>query len=560
MKNIFTKVVSILSYKEKLNYILLIFLSIILMFLESFGIAIFIPYLNIIINGDFKIEIINHILNDINKDKLILISSIFLIFFFIIKNLYIIIFNYLMLRYQVKLNKKLVSDLLYKYFYMPYKNYFERNSSTMIRDITSGCSDFSNLVLMSISMINEIFIILGVTGLIIFLEGFSIFLLLFIFLNLCAFFYLVFKKKFKSWGKKRYFFSAELLKNLIQSFSSPKEIRILGKQNYFMEICNYANQKIIHYNFLKNMISTLPKNIFEILGIIIIIIFLLNEIAISNYDDAIISLSILVISFAKILPSISRLVIQMASLKNGQKTINTVHHEFGIEIEKVKNNLSELKFEKNIQFKDLNFSFDKTKVFKNFNLEIKKGEKIFIYGKSGSGKSTLINLLTGLIMPDKGEVLIDNKKIYSNLKSLRKKIGYVPQEFILLDDSIKKNIAFGFKDEDISTQKLSSAINRASLKEYIDSLPKKEEQNIGEKGITISGGQRQRVAIARALYLEPEILILDEATSAIDSLTEVKIIKEIVKQKSSNLTLIVVSHNLNLKKFFDTSIELKKIT
>ncbi len=559
MKEILSKALTILSHGDKLNYILLICLSVILMFLESFGIAIFIPYLNIIINGDFKIEIINQYFNSFSQNKLILLSSIFLILFFVIKNIYIILFNYLQLKFQVKLNKKLASDLLFKYFYMPYNNYFTRNSSTMIREITSGCADFSNLILMSFAIINELLIIFGITILIIFLEGFNIFLLLFLFLTLCAFFYFIFKKKFKSWGEKRYNFSALLLKNLIQSLSSPKEIRISGKQNYFMEICNNANKNIIYYNFLKNFISTLPKNIFEILGVLLIVVFLLNEISLTNYDQAIISSSILVLSFAKILPSISRLIIQLSSLKNGQKVINTLHKDIQIEIDKIDNNLKELKFNEKISFKNLYFSFEEKNIFKNFNLDIKKGEKVFIYGKSGSGKSTLINLLTGLIKPNDGEILIDNKNIFSNLKSIRDKIGYVPQEFLMLDDSIKKNIAFGLKEEEISVNKLNSAINRASLKEYVDSLPNKENQSIGEKGVTISGGQRQRVAIARALYLDPEILILDEATSEIDSITEAQIIEEIIKKNDSNLTLIVVSHNINLKKFFDKHVELKKI-
>ena len=262
------------------------------------------------------------------------------------------------------------------------------------------------------------------------------------------------------------------------------------------------------------------------------------------------------ISFIKILPAISRLIIQLSALKNGQKAVSDLHQDMKIEIEDLKNNNENLKFENDISFEKVNFKFDKKHVIKNFNLKIKKGEKIFLYGKSGSGKTTLINLLMGLIKPDEGKIYIDNKNIFSNLRSLRQKIGYVPQEFLMLDDSIKKNIAFGLSDYEINNQKLNDAIDRASLRQFIDSLPNKENQKIGEKGVTISGGQKQRIAIARALYGDPKLLILDEATSNIDTSTEREIINEVIIKNQSGLTLIVISHNLNLKNLFDRSVEL----
>ena len=149
------------------------------------------------------------------------------------------------------------------------------------------------------------------------------------------------------------------------------------------------------------------------------------------------------------------------------------------------------------------------------------------------------------------------KDIFFNLKQARKKIGYVPQEFLILNDTIKNNIAFGLYEEEIDEVKLNKAIKNSSLSQFVNDLPNKENQNIGEKGSTLSGGQRQRIAIARALYNEPEILIMDEATSAIDSKTENEIIEDILKIKNSNLTIIVISHNLSLKKFFDKYLELK---
>ena len=287
---------------------------------------------------------------------------------------------------------------------------------------------------------------------------------------------------------------------------------------------------------------------------------MLREISIYNFETAIITISVLLVSFIKILPSISRIVVQLSILKNGQRAAENLYEDLNIKVDEdeYKNyDNRKLDFQNSIEFKNISFSYDNKNIIDNFNLHIKKGEKIFIYGDSGSGKSTLVNLLMGLIKPTNGVITFDEKDIFFNLKQARKKIGYVPQEFLILNDTIKNNIAFGLYEEEIDEVKLNKAIKNSSLSQFVNDLPNKENQNIGEKGSTLSGGQRQRIAIARALYNEPEILIMDEATSAIDSKTENEIIEDILKIKNSNLTIIVISHNLSLKKFFDKHLELK---
>ncbi len=531
------------------------------MFFESFGIAIIIPYLNILVKGSVGIEFINQYITPLTQNELVFYSTLFLIIFFVIKNLYIFLFNYFQLKFRTNLNQNLASALVSNYLYMPYKEYFERNSSLMIRNVTSSCSDYCNLIMSSISIINDLLIILGIFILIVFLQGTTIFSVLFVFFIFCFSFYLLIKKRFKIWGEKRHFYSGQSIKYLNQPLSSPKDLKIFRKQNYFLNIFKNVNQKVLYFNFLRDLISTLPRNIFEIFGIIIISLFLIREINLYDFTDAIINLSVLLLGFVKILPSISRMIVQLSILKNGQEVTNEVYRELKInpdsnEINIVKNS-KKLEFKEIIEFKNINFSFGKKVIFENLNLKIKKGEKIIIFGESGSGKSTFVNLLTGILKPTDGEILIDNQNIFNNLTNFRKKIGYVPQEFLMLDDTIKNNIAFGLENHQIDLNKLENSIEKSFLKSYIETLPNKENENIGEKGITISGGQKQRIAIARALYENPEILIMDEPTSAIDSQTENEIISEVLKKNESNITMIVVSHNLNLKKYFDRSIEFK---
>ena len=174
-------------------------------------------------------------------------------------------------------------------------------------------------------------------------------------------------------------------------------------------------------------------------------------------------------------------------------------------------------------------------------MEIRQGQKIGIIGRSGAGKSTLIDLILGLIKPTKGKIFVDDSNLDDNLRDWQKLIGYVPQDIYLLDDTIKNNIAFGLNTNDINQEVISKSINLSRSEDFVSSLEKKENTIIGNRGIKVSGGQKQRIGIARALYHDPQILIMDEATSSLDTINENKIMEEIY-DTSGDRTLIIVTH------------------
>ncbi|EFP1007332.1 ABC-type lipopolysaccharide transporter PglK, partial [Campylobacter jejuni] len=192
---------------------------------------------------------------------------------------------------------------------------------------------------------------------------------------------------------------------------------------------------------------------------------------------------------------------------------------------------------------NLSFGYEGKKyLFKNLNLNIKKGEKIAFIGESGCGKSTLVDLIIGLLKPKEGQILIDEQELNANnTKNYRQKIGYIPQNIYLFNDSIAKNITFG---DAVDEEKLSKVIKQANLEHFIKNLPQGVQTKVGDGGSNLSGGQKQRIAIARALYLEPEILVLDEATSALDTQSEAKIMDEIYKI-SKDKTMIIIAHRLS---------------
>ena len=161
------------------------------------------------------------------------------------------------------------------------------------------------------------------------------------------------------------------------------------------------------------------------------------------------------------------------------------------------------------------------------------------------GKTTLISIIVGLIKQTSGELFIDNKLLENkNLISWKSKIGYVPQDVYLIDDSIKSNIALGIRKDKIDNEKIDNALKQSQLMTFVNSLPKKEDTNVGERGVQLSGGQRQRIGIARALYNNSEILVLDEATSALDQQTELDFIKAVNNIKG-NKTILIITHRLS---------------
>jgi ABC-type multidrug transport system fused ATPase/permease subunit len=268
--------------------------------------------------------------------------------------------------------------------------------------------------------------------------------------------------------------------------------------------------------------------------------------------DIVLYLGVFAAASFRIIPSASKLLDSVQLIKHVEPGVRIFLEEFDsnsnsyIERNYKQKNLDlDLKFQKEISVTDLSFSYPIRKEFSlsKVSMTIKKGDFVGIVGETGSGKSTLINLLIGLLRPSEGKIEIDKLNINSNLPAWYKKIGYVPQSIYLIDDSIKKNIAFGLREDNIDDNLIKKAIEKASLDKFINSLTDGLETIVGEKGIRLSGGQQQRIGIARALYRDPEILILDEATSSLDQITEEKIMKSIqflIRKK----TLIIITHRL----------------
>ena len=264
----------------------------------------------------------------------------------------------------------------------------------------------------------------------------------------------------------------------------------------------------------------------------------------SDKNQITILLGIFAFAVFRIIPSFSKILNSFQQIKFYIPSLNIVHKYF-----KSNNKLKDKKLIKSsfnsIKFSEVSFGYrNKNLTLENINFTLRKGDNIGIIGKSGSGKSTFINLLVNLLKPNSGNIYLNNNLSLDSL-NLSKIFGYVSQSIFLSDDSILNNIAFGIEKDNIDLERVKIVLKLVELNDFVDNLPEGIFSSVGERGMKLSGGQIQRIGIARALYSDPEIIIFDESTSALDSLTEKKIIKTIYSLGKIK-TLIIISHKKEL--------------
>ena len=329
----------------------------------------------------------------------------------------------------------------------------------------------------------------------------------------------------------------------------------LKKETFFLK--RFA-RSIKNYSYSSRIFETYqaaPKLMLEVLGVFCLAsILIINTILGYELDLVISTIAIFGISAFKLLPSLSRILASTQFFHHFYPVMNTIVEELnktnetdnlekhdGILDEKFH---SKFRFDQLMEIKNLNFSFGSKKILNNINLTIKKNDIIGIVGKSGSGKSTLANLIVGILKPQNGKIIFDQKhELQEALRLNENLFGYIPQATFLLDDTIKNNVIFGQDEEDFDSKLFWDCLKISRIDTFVKSLPDKENAFVGEKGVKISGGQAQRLGIARAMYRSPDIMILDEATSSLDLETERDFINSINEIKGK-LTLIIITHRI----------------
>jgi ABC-type multidrug transport system fused ATPase/permease subunit len=389
-------------------------------------------------------------------------------------------------------------------------------------------------------------------------------------LLLAFIFYNQFKDKMAYWGKEGSESDTEIIRIINHSLGGIKETRVIGCESYFEEQMNVQIKRHASAATLAQIWQAVPRILLEALLVSALVGLVSVSLLFNQGSQNLISmLSIFAVASIRLMPAASQFMSSIGTLRNHKHSLDRLYYElkeiedinfntkqgfdytFNSQLEQLINtNISyqaqKIPFKQKILITGIDYNYANTeeKALQQISIKIFKGQSIAFIGKSGSGKTTLVDLILGLLIPNNGDIRVDNISIYENMRAWQNLIGYIPQSIFLTDDTIERNIAFGVPDELINQQQLKEAIEAAQLEELITELPNGIQTTVGERGVRLSGGQRQRIGIARAIYHEREILVLDEATSALDNETET-LVTQAIRNLSKTKTVIIIAHRLS---------------
>jgi ATP-binding cassette subfamily C protein len=545
--------------RKHIKYLIILFLGMfIAAAIEMIGLGSIPIFIMVIIDIDVLINkfptfFANDYIKSIEQDYITIFGGIILILIFLFKNIYLSLFLF----FQGKVIKILRTDTINKlfknYINASYNFHIKNSPSVLIRNIIESVAGAINTIMGTLSIMRESLVLI-VIFILLFLNEPKISVSVFITLILITGIFMFFTKQaLLSRGERVHLLQGDRLRTLEHTFGSIKETKVLNRENYLTNLFENQVVEIEKHGFFTYFLSVTPRLFLEFAAVFAVSIISIIFVLINLSNEQILPIiSLLAVCAIRLIPAFNLIVSSLSARRFSMAQFKRVSREMiNVPTEdkfRVKNSVGEKNhknffFKDQIKFENVFFSHENSnaKILQNICLEIKPGQKIGFIGKSGAGKSTLIDLILGLIKPTKGNIFVDGLILNENLKPWQKLIGYVPQDIYLLDDTIKNNIAFGLNANDINQEAILKSIELSRLKDYISSLEKKENTVIGNRGIRVSGGQKQRIGIARVLYHNPKILILDEATSSLDTINERKIMEEIYNT-AENITLIIVTH------------------
>lgn len=558
----FRKIYAILSPSERKRAMVLLGLMVIGMILETAGISLFIPAITLLIQGDIAAQYpavvpMLTMLGNPSQQLLVIGGTLTLVCVYFIKTLYLAFLAWWQTRFAFSLQKRISQQLFTTYLYQPYTFHLQRNSAQLIRNATGEVSIFTYKTLLpGMLFITEMLVLLGVGSLLMLVEPVGAIIVALTLGGTSWGFHRATKNSISRWGEARQHHEGLRIQHLQEGLGGAKEVKLLGRESNFLGKYSTHNIQSARVGEYQITLQQLPRLWLELLAVTGMTLLILSMIA-QDRDLLQIAptLGLFAIAAFRLMPSMSRILGAVQSLRFGLPVINTLHEELNLvtpkTVEKVQsNNIAVL--QKAVRLVDIGYTYPGASkpALQGLNVSIQQGETIGFIGSSGAGKSTLVDILLGLLTPDSGVVSVDSIDIRKNPRNWQDQIGYVPQNIFLTDDTLCSNIAFGLPPEQVNENAVWRAIQAAQLEDFVRGLPQGLETMVGERGVRLSGGQRQRIGIARSLYYDPEVLVLDEATSSLDVDTENEVMQA-VRSLHGSKTIIIVAHRLSTVEYCD---------
>ncbi|MBD5484799.1 MAG: ABC transporter ATP-binding protein [Lachnospiraceae bacterium] len=551
-----TKLGYIFDKRDKWKIGALLVVVVIGSFLELLGVTIFMPFINIIqepetIRKTWYLKWVYELFHFQSAQSFLVALSVAIIVVYIIKNVYLIIEKSYIYRFSYNTQMKLSTRLLNTYMREPYTFHLNKNIATLQRSLHEDTSKFMQVILYSLELVAELAVCF-VLVVYLFFESKTITVIVLGLLVVCVGAFLLLTRKYsRKLGKDNQEYQGKIFQWMNQALGGIKEIKILEREEFFTDEYRKYYVKYAIGLRIARTISILPKYAVEAVAISGLLVGIIVKLLFGEADMTyyIPQLTVFAVAAFRLMPSVGRINEHATNTLYALPSVDLVYHDL-VEIEDyIEKQDSEVKEDWNLQgsieVQNVTYYYPETDepVIEDASLSIEKGKTVAFIGASGAGKTTMVDIILGLLTPQKGVVMADHINVHEKPKTFHAQVGYIPQVIYLSDDTICNNIAFGVKESDIDKQAVHMAMEKAQLTEFVNSLPHGLDTIVGDRGVRLSGGQRQRIGIARALYHDPEILVLDEATSALDNDTEAAVM-EAVENLQGMKTMIIIAHRL----------------
>jgi ATP-binding cassette subfamily C protein len=483
--------------------------------------------------------------------QLALGGAISLLVIYLIKNSYLTTLAILQARYIANRQVSIAARLFRSYMSCAYTVHLQRNSAEVLRNATNEAMEVVGAVLLPLlTLTMETLTVSAILILLVFAEP-AISFVAFVLLGGATFLFVrLVRGRLIYYGQEIQFHRAKMMQAVVEGIGCLKIARVLGRERHFFEAFAAHADRFGAANRFRQVMLDLPRLYLEtagMFGLVVVAAILLAE---KRSAQTIIPiLSLLAVAVVRMIPSFNRINAGLTGLRYGRFSLDAVFAdltELTPEVEHENGSTERLPFREAIHVQNVEFTYPGAALpsLRGVQLTIPRGTAVGIVGPTGSGKTTLVDVILGLLKPDAGKILIDDQDLSRHTRAWQRQVGYVPQDIYLMDDTIRRNVAFGIRDADIDDAAVNRAIEAAQLSSFIDSLPQGLETVVGERGVRLSGGQRQRIGIARALYTDPEVLVFDEATSSLDTETE-RYVMQAVEQLRGTRTIILIAHRMS---------------
>ena len=560
MLKIWKKMLVLLDGKQKRTMVGLVIMMFIGAMLEAFSITLVVPVAALVMDP-----------MAIEKNKLVsalyqwlpfespktfgTVVMLSMVVAFILKNVYIYFMQKSMYRF-VYTNQFSTSERMMKnYMRRGYEFYLNADTAVIQRSITSDVNNMYGLILSVLQLISEIIVFITLSAYLLSQEPVMTIFLGSLLLITLLIIKVIYKPIMYKAGKDNQDYYSNLFKWINQTVTGIKEVKIGGREKYFIETYKGYGKGYVDAVQKYTLYNNIPKLFIESVCVGgAVLYFLYLYLTGQSSEDIMTIITAFGLAVARLMPSANRINNQLNNISFYEPFFMGVSDNLQDEIGQKNTDVSfmevpkeKLPVTKEIVMKGVSYKYPNTDkwILKDVDVTIPVGQAIGVVGTTGAGKSTIVDVLLGLLVMQEGKITADGQDIFENgnYRKWLKNVGYIPQSIFMIDDTIRKNVAFGIPDEEISEERIWEVLKESQLDEFVKSLPEGLDTSIGERGIRISGGQRQRIGIARALYEDPEILIMDEATSAVDNDTE-KAIMDSINRLHGSKTLIIIAHRL----------------